>query len=321
MRSQETPSRDVDRKQRVCVQDELPSRHDHLEAAERPARRDLAKETRSVNEARYEAKGVITLFDARLKEMLDELVDPQEDTACEASSASLSSEVTVQYAFKSELVSFKLHRESVLPAHASGHASGGTRRRKGTGGVASVVSIIEAAAAAERASASASASASPMSDALQSLVNRYSKGGASALTLIAKIGDPRTPSLVASVLALGASPTKSMDGALYLGQKRQDLSWFMSLLYALEPHVAPAVFQGVVCHARATGDTALLVATRRGDTAVARTLLEWGAKVDQENQHCEKRSVRDLADGNAPLQALLLEFSGSEPAAMEDTEC
>lgn len=309
----------------VTVANHLPSRHDHLEESGRPVRRDLAKETRSVNEARYEVKGVVTLFDARLKEMLDELVDYDPlagggtGGGGDASSAE-TNEIAVQYSFMGEVITFNLNRESALPAHASAVAAGQVRRKKGTGGVVSVVRLIESAAASEFAAASssssgagASPSTSPLSATFANFVNRYSKGGASALALTAKLGeDEILHSSVASLLKLGASPGKAMDGMLYLSQKRGDLTWFMALLRALRPHLPAAAFEEVVCHARATGDTALLVAVSQGDYAVARTLLEWGAKKDQKTQHREKRTVSDIAHGNDRLVSLLQEYPGAE---------
>jgi hypothetical protein len=178
----EDGGRSATRRRSVSIAGDLPSRHGGLEA-----KRDLAKESRSLLEARHEAKGVGFMFDHLLKDTLDALEESLSQPALPAAEPGLEETVEVKYAFKDVIETFVLHRDGAIPSHAAFVQPAGSpavpwRRRKAAD-VAALVRLVHAAAE--------TAKGDPTGRALNfpHLLNRFSKGGATALLLCAR-ADP-----------------------------------------------------------------------------------------------------------------------------------
>ena len=246
----------------VQIADELP------EFCPDQPKRDLAKETRSELQ-RHETKGIGRMFDARLKEILDDLTHDHLEEAED-------SMMKVKYHFKDdEEYHFMLHKSTTLPGHSNPVGEFAKMKRRKGGGLRAMFALITSGLAEGTLEA----------DTVSNFINRYSAQGATALALAARAGgDPTT--FVYPLLKLGADPVKSMEGAIYLAEKREDTGWFMALLQALRsaPDVTPETFRDVITYTRRTGETALIIAVGKGDTKVVRTLLEWGSQVESPGQ-------------------------------------
>jgi hypothetical protein len=250
-------------------QQELPTRHEDPTRV----RRDVAKESKGELAARHEPKGAQALFEGRLKQFLNALLDAELNGAAgaeETDSASGSCVVPVKYRFGSDEEVFELHRGGLVPAHAAMPASQAKPRAAPQGDVGAVVALLQAASASRLKA-----------------VDLYGRWGVTALALAARArsrgGAAEASEPVAALLALGADLCKALDGALYLSQTTGDLSWAMGLLAALEVAKVPN-FGAVVKYARLTGETALLVAVGQHDLEAVRALLAMGACVAQVGQ-------------------------------------
>lgn len=251
-------------------------------------RRDLAKETRSDNMARYEPKGVTAMIENRLKEMLDEL----EDLLPEPATHSPDAVIEVKFHFKDSFESFLLHQDSPMPSHATSADPTAKLLHKKGSDPAGLVALLEAA--------------SFLGLDMPVLTNKYGKGGSTPLVIAARSGREAVQALI----KLGADPIKAVDGAIFMSERKNNLRWVLELLEALSliPElVSPDTFRAAVRHKRQCGDTALLVAVNQSNLSAARALLSWGSQVDAEGQHRKNRSCYEIAleRGSAPMIALL----------------
>jgi hypothetical protein len=233
----------------------------------------VAKESKGELAARHEPKGAQALFEGRLKQFLNALLDAELNGAAgaeETDGASGGCVVPVKYRFGSDEEVFELHRGGLVPAHAAMPASQAKPRAAPRSDLGAVVALLQAASASRL-----------------NAVDLYGRWGVTALALAARArsrgGAAEASEPVAALLALGADLCKALDGALYLSQTTGDLSWVMGLLAALEVAKVPN-FGAVVKYARLTGETALLVAVGQHDLEAVRALLAMGACVAQVGQ-------------------------------------
>jgi hypothetical protein len=253
--------------------------------------RDLAKETRQENNLRHEPKGVTTMFDARLKEMLDELFacvnDPQANSSDEL--------LEVVCDFRDATETFKLHSKSPMPM--CDKPPEGAVRLRGCD-VEGMVEMISTA------------------NTQWGGVDKYGKFGLTPLSIAARLGKY---DLVETLLELGADTLNAVDGATYLSEKKSDLAWIVDLLKSFRSfpdRIPQDTFLKLVRHARKKGDTPLLVAVNNNDVAAAKQLLEWGALVESPDQRrsSDQASCYDVAkEKNIPGMIELLDsYRGSE---------
>jgi hypothetical protein len=269
----------------VKIGDDLPELHPNQ------PKRDLAKETRSELQ-RHELKGIWKMFDARLKDILDDI---SQERAAESDETLMD----VTYQFKDTEETFKLHKSCVLPSHSNSVGDSAKIKRRKGGDLHAMFALIESGAAKGTLEA----------ETVSKFINRYSAQGATALAIAARAGgDPAE--FVYPLLKFGADPVKAMEGAIYLGQIKSDEGWFMSLLQALrsapQELASAETFSEMVRYTRKTGETALIVAVGKGNLSATRKLLEWGAQVDAPGQQSGNDSCVEVARRVGPPELIAL---------------
>lgn len=258
--------------------------------------RDLAKETRQENHLRHEPRGVVSLFDARLREMLDELFNNVNSPVEEESDSDLTK---ATFELKDVTESFKLHKRSPMPSCAK--LPDQEVRYKGCD-VDGMVEMLTTAKGGEQ-----------IGSKDWSGVDKYGKFGLTPLSIAARLG---RDDLVETLVKLGADSLNAIDGATYLSERTRDLGWIVGLLkslHTLPSLISPDQFLKLAQHTRKRGDTPLLVAVNNKDVAAARQLLEWGAVVDAPGQRrsSDQASCLDVArERNTPgMLELLSEYN------------